>query len=93
MKKVLMGAKTMQVFTMSISHESQNNLFNASHSVNIRWKIATLKIPLYLLPFANCSEHLKGKQWLLKPGLQPKGRLSAEARSQKEQPENGSSIK
>lgn len=92
-ERVLMGAKTMQVFTMSISHKSQNNLFNASHSVNIRWKIATLKIPLYLLSFANCSEHLKGKQWLLNPGLLPKGRLSTEARSQKEQPENGSSIK
>lgn len=83
----------MQVFTTSISHESQNNLFNASYSVNISWKIATLQIPLYLLSFANSSEHLKGKQWLLNPGLQSKGRLSAEAESQKEQPENGSSIK
>lgn len=83
----------MQVFTTNISHESQNNLFNASHSVNIGWKIATLKTPLYLLSFANSSEHLKAKQWLLNPGLQPKGRLSTEAGSQKEQPENGSSIK
>lgn len=57
----------MQVFTTNISHESQNNLFNASHSVNIGWKIATLKTPLYLLSFANSSEHLESKAMAPKP--------------------------